>query len=78
MTTKIVNIPETVGDLISLLSTLDPKASLSVDIVEIYDDGSRCPKTSSQMQIGESGEDEDGSVLLTFANGISFANGSYI
>ena len=71
---KIVNIPETVGDLISLLSTLDPKASLSVDIIEVYDDGSKWPATSRQMEV-ESEDGDSGSVILTFANGFSFANG---
>ncbi len=60
-----IEIPETVGGLIDLLSKCDRDASLDVNITEVYDNGSVYPTSSRLMSI----EDFGWGVSLTFSNG---------
>lgn len=62
---KEVPIPETVGELVELLSKYPKEAKLSVSIVELFDNGSVYPTDSYKMSIYEGTDLVD----ITFANG---------
>ena len=66
-TTEIVSMPETVGELVKLLSKYPADHKLSVSIVEQFDNGSVWPTDSYRMSIANYEASEV--VDITFANG---------
>jgi hypothetical protein len=67
---KEIPIPETVGELVELLSKYPKEAKLTVSIIELFDNGSVYPTDSYKMSIYEGTDLVD----ITFANGNELDN----
>ncbi len=63
------DIPKTVGEFIALLKKYPSNAELSIQITEIYDNGSIYPTSSDKMNVGYWADNEPNYVELTFGNG---------